>query len=102
MAESIEIGGKLYKAKFFSLLVFQKVLALEKKMEAQAKEEKWEEYAKTWLGYVGTQLEGDVSELATDKISPGDGATLNSFFLQQAAETIPKSLGGNKTSEDTK
>ena len=98
---TITIRGKEYKSRFFSLLVLAKAAKLEEKMGDAEKDltdgANEEKYKKAWNDYCALILEGDVSDLAIDKLTAWEAKDLLGFFTSAVSEATRKPSDGKES-----
>ena len=99
--DEVVIKGKSYKAKFVNVHTLLKGQKLEEKMAKAVEKDDWALHTKLSLERTALFLEGDVSDLSPEKISPGDSMRLSDFFIERLAEDFPKSDSMSKTSLDS-
>ena len=98
----LTLDGKTYKSKKVTLLTLLKCESVEKKMKEARDKEDWDAYVSLSVERCGLFLEGDVSELSPDLLSPTDAGELDSFFISRLAEALPKSDSTNEISSGSK
>lgn len=97
MSSNIEIGGKVYTAKRCNVQTLLKDQKIGEKMMKAVEKDDWTLHTKLSLERAGLFLEGDVSGLSPEILTPVEGLALVDFFSSCLAEGMPVSDSTSKT-----
>jgi len=101
MSAEITIDGKTYTAKLATLETLLRCEDIEKAMVKAREAKDYTLYRDLTVQRCELFLEGDVRDLASDRIAPSDMQELDSFFVKCLARNLKVSDGSNATSENS-